>query len=284
MAAAVSAVLFALTLVLRLHPDLVDRPVARALNQLAAEGGAVNRLAAAATEPLVQGVAVVSLAWVCWFYGPAQTFRSRVVTGAMAALLAAVAAHFVQKSLPLVPKPIFDTSLTIQTPIVLGSIDVLRSTANPLSQSFPSERATLFAALAFSILSANRPIGLVALSVTLCVELCRIYLGLHYLSDVLGSVFLAGTVVLLVRAVVPGELGGLAVTWERLSPSTFYMVGFIASYLLAAGPGDTRSLQRWLLAQVCWWGAVRPVNETRGAPVRCNLLSSLIRLCRRHTL
>ena len=231
--AAGSATLFAASLALRLHPDVFDRPVARGLNQFAADSGIGSRLATAATEPVLQGVAVVSLAWACWFYRPARAFRDRIVVGAAAAMLAALAAHFVQDSLPPVVKPIFDAGLTIRTPSVLGSIEMLRSTANPLSQSFPSERATLFAGLAIGILSANRTIGLFALGGSVGVELCRVYLGMHYPSDAMGSVFLAGTVVGLVQVVVPRALGGLFVAWERRSAATFYMVGFAASYLLA---------------------------------------------------
>jgi membrane-associated phospholipid phosphatase len=245
--AAGSATLFAASVALRLHPDVFDRPVARSLNQFAAESGVGSRLAAAVTQPVLQGVAVVSLAWACWFYRPTRVFRDRIVVGAAAAVLAALAAHFVQASLPPVVKPIFDAGLTIRTPNVLGSIEVLRSTANPLSQSFPSERATLFAGLAIGILSANRGIGLVALGGSVGVELCRIYLGLHYPSDAMGSVFLAGTVVWLVQAVVPRALGGLFVAWERRSAATFYMAGFAASYLLATALEDMRPLLGWLL-------------------------------------
>jgi hypothetical protein len=164
------------------------------------------------------------------------------VRGCAAAVLAAAAAHFVQASLPPVPKPIFDPGLQIRPADILGTIDWLRANANPASQSFPSERATLFAGVALAVFAACRPLGSAALVATATTELCRMYLGMHYPSDVLGSFFLAATMYWLVETTSLFGLDEVAVKWERLSPSTFYGAAFIGCYGLTTAFEDVRTL------------------------------------------
>ncbi|HQT76635.1 MAG TPA: phosphatase PAP2 family protein [Rhodopila sp.] len=241
------AALFAVALLLRVNPVAFDYPLARAVNQLALGSEAAGRLAVAVTYPAVQGVAIVSLAWGCWFSRTDPVWRGRIVRGAAAAIVASVLAHFVQDLLPPLVKPIFDSRLHIRAPGALGDIDVLRATSNPGSSSFPSERATLYAGLAIAIFAASRGIGLIALGCTAGVEAARIYLGLHEPSDILGSFFLAATAVWLVEAATRRAFGGLVMNWERRSPAAFYGAAFAASYGLATAFEDLRALAALLL-------------------------------------
>lgn len=225
--------LLAIAIVLRLNPGVFDHAAARALNSLAAGDGTANQLANAIIFPTLQGLVVVSLACGCWFTRTSPDSRERLLRGCVAAVLAAAAAHFVQGSLPPVPKPLFDPGLQIHPPDVLGDIDSLRASSNPYAQSFPSERTTLFAGVAIAVYAAYRPIGLIALIVTVATELCRIYLGLHYPSDILGSFFLAAMIYLLVETTALFGFDHLAMEWERSSPATFYSVAFAGCYSLA---------------------------------------------------
>jgi membrane-associated phospholipid phosphatase len=234
--------LLAAAIALRLHPDIFDRAVARAANRLAAPASATSQLADLITYPSLQGVAVVSLACGCWFTGRSAGSRERLVRGCVAAVLAAAAAHFVQDSLPPVLKPIYDPGSQVRVPEVLGEIEWLRANSNPNSQSFPSERATLFAGVAIAVFAANRRIGSIALAVTAVTELCRIYLGLHYPSDILGSFFLAATIYWLVETTLLFGLDNVVIEWERSSPATFYGVAFAGCYGLATAFEDLRHL------------------------------------------
>jgi undecaprenyl-diphosphatase len=65
--------------------------------------------------------------------------------------------------------------------------------------SFVSDHATLAMALATGLFVANRKFGLIALGLALLEGLCRVYMGVHYPTDVVGG-FALGTAVALLLA------------------------------------------------------------------------------------
>ena len=65
--------------------------------------------------------------------------------------------------------------------------------------SFVSDHATLAMALATGLFVANRKFGLVALGLALLEGFCRVYMGVHYPTDVVGG-FALGTAVALLLA------------------------------------------------------------------------------------
>ncbi|MFJ6722601.1 phosphatase PAP2 family protein [Streptomyces sp. NPDC091259] len=65
--------------------------------------------------------------------------------------------------------------------------------------SFVSDHATLAMALGVGIFIANRRLGLIGVGLALLEGLCRVYMGVHYPTDVVGGLAL-GTAVVLVPA------------------------------------------------------------------------------------
>ncbi|MFC9296627.1 phosphatase PAP2 family protein [Streptomyces sp. NPDC057011] len=65
--------------------------------------------------------------------------------------------------------------------------------------SFVSDHATLAMALGVGLFVANRKLGLVGIGLALAEGLCRVYVGVHYPTDVIGG-FALGTAVVLVLA------------------------------------------------------------------------------------
>ncbi|MEU9714226.1 phosphatase PAP2 family protein [Streptomyces sp. NPDC047976] len=65
--------------------------------------------------------------------------------------------------------------------------------------SFVSDHATLGMALAVGVFLVNRRLGLVGIGLALAEGLCRVYLGVHYPTDVIGG-FALGTAVVLLLA------------------------------------------------------------------------------------
>jgi membrane-associated phospholipid phosphatase len=232
---------------LALHPDWLGRPLARAINSLTADRPFTNALALGVSFPTLQGVIVVSLVWCCWFSGIDAQLRARIVSGSLAAVLAGLLARLLQGVLPTSPKPIFDSLLGLRLPDVFGDIDSLRASSFPDSHTFPSERATLFAGLAIAILLVRPRLGWLALGCTMLAEISRIYLGLHYPTDIVGSLSLAAAMVWLAQTRWAVELGRRFVGWESSSASTFYMCAFFASYQLATAFQDLRDLAAQLL-------------------------------------
>jgi membrane-associated phospholipid phosphatase len=230
------------TTVLRLYPDWFDRPVAEVLNNFAMGHRLANDLAHGTAYPTLQGMIVVSLLWYCWFTKDGPELRARLVIGAGAAVIAGLIAHLVRYSIPPTFRPIFDPLLQLHPPNVLGDIETLRANFN--FPAFPSERATMFAGLSLTIFLVRRDVGLLAFGCITAVEFSRIYLGLHYLTDIMGSFSLAAAIVWFAHIRWGSELGRLFVRWERASPSTFYMCAFLASYQMTTAFEDLRELAR----------------------------------------
>ncbi|MFG2621761.1 phosphatase PAP2 family protein [Streptomyces sp. NPDC048507] len=65
--------------------------------------------------------------------------------------------------------------------------------------SFVSGHATLLMALGVGVFLANRRLGLLGIGLALAEGLCRVYLGVHYPTDVIGG-FALGTAVVLLLA------------------------------------------------------------------------------------
>ncbi|MEV7545571.1 phosphatase PAP2 family protein [Streptomyces sp. NPDC089915] len=72
--------------------------------------------------------------------------------------------------------------------------------------SFVSDHATLAMAVGIGVFLANRRLGLVGIGLALAEGLCRVYLGVHYPTDVIGG-FALGTAVVLILA--PLAMAGL---------------------------------------------------------------------------
>jgi undecaprenyl-diphosphatase len=65
---------------------------------------------------------------------------------------------------------------------------------NPLSKSFPSSHASIVFGLAFGLFLWNRKWGAVFLAIASCIALGRVFVGVHYPSDVFfGMVLGAGS-------------------------------------------------------------------------------------------
>lgn len=65
--------------------------------------------------------------------------------------------------------------------------------------SFVSDHATLAMALGVGLFVANRRLGLIGIGLALLQGVCRVYMGVHYPTDVIGG-FALGTAVVLVLA------------------------------------------------------------------------------------
>jgi hypothetical protein len=84
--------------------------------------------------------------------------------------------------------------------------------------------------LAVTALLVSRPIGLLAVLSTLTVEMCRVYLGMHYLSDIAASACLAAAFVWLAEAGSAFRIGSRLVKWEQASALSFYLFALLISY------------------------------------------------------
>lgn len=222
-------------IILTVNPEWFNRPTARLLAELSEEYQLATELAKILSEnSTLHGVIIVALLWYCWFKDGAPV-RAVIGTGVAAAMIAGIASRFLQRHFPTYPRPIYDPALKLQGNSV-G--EFITSAAN----TFPSERATLFAGLAIVIFLVRPRLGLLAIGYTLMVDTARIYLGLHYPADLLGSVAIAAFMVWMAQMPWGLTLGRALLVWEKRSPALFYTVTFFVSYQMATAFADLRAI------------------------------------------
>ncbi|GHB77882.1 phosphatase PAP2 family protein [Streptomyces viridiviolaceus] len=89
--------------------------------------------------------------------------------------------------------------------------------------SFVSDHATLVMAMAVALFVANRKFGVVAIVLALLGGFCRVYMGVHYPTDVVGGFALGTAVALLLSPVAMALLTPLVKAIER-SPRAGWLV------------------------------------------------------------
>ncbi|MCN9244205.1 phosphatase PAP2 family protein [Streptomyces sp. RY43-2] len=94
-------------------------------------------------------------------------------------------------------------------------LDVLVSGKN--DYSFVSDHATLTMAMAAGLFLAHRKFGIIGLGLALLEGFCRVYLGVHYPTDVIGGFALGTAVALLLSPLATALLTPLAEAAERSS-------------------------------------------------------------------
>ncbi|MFE9248428.1 phosphatase PAP2 family protein [Streptomyces sp. NPDC007088] len=161
--------------------------------------GWADRLMEYAGEYGLLLVSVLLVLW-CWWgvrrRGTLDDAASSVAAVVWAPLAAAVAVlvnipirGFVQR-----PRPFVDHR----------GLDVLVDGKN--DYSFVSDHATLTMAVGVGLFLAHRKLGLAGIGVALLEGVCRVYMGVHYPTDVIGGFALATAVALLLSPVATALL------------------------------------------------------------------------------
>jgi undecaprenyl-diphosphatase len=118
--------------------------------------------------------------------------------------------------------------------------------------SFPSDHAVLFVTLAVAILFISRPLGWLALSyVVAFICLPRIYLGIHWPTDILAGALLGvGFAYLAKMPAFSHAVGRWTDRWRREQPGLFFALLFFASYQVTTLFREIRlvlpGLRHWL--------------------------------------
>lgn len=199
------------------------------------------------TDFLTGGL-MVALVYYCWFSNATAESRTRLLLGFGAVLVSAVGSRLLQISLPMRLRPMHAWDSGFDP---LPGIDP--ALANHWG-SFPSDHAALFFALVAVVWRQSRWLGLLAACSTLFGVLPRVYLGLHYLSDVVAGAALGISLVFMFGRFGPRTLARRALAWEQQWPGLAHGAAFLVTFEVATLFEDVRQVGRGIPAVLRQFG------------------------------
>jgi undecaprenyl-diphosphatase len=218
---------------------------------------------------LFKGGIFFAMYWYLWFgTGPErERRRGSIVIIVAGALFALVVSRTISFLVPFRLRPIYAAGI----PHPSYSIPIDANLEN--WSGFPSDAATFFFALAFGIAYLSRRLAIpVFLYVAGWIGLTRIYLGLHYASDIVaGAVIGTATVwAALGTQWLQSVIGWRVLAFEKSSPQWFYSIAFLVSFELADLFNDIRNVGRAVLHVAgiqSYSGFMRPAFAVMGLAV-----------------
>ena len=182
------------------------------------------------SNTLTKGGVITSLIWWAWFRPGENKIRDReyLFYGIVACFVSVLAARTIADILPFRERPSLNAALHFQLPYFVDLNNVIGWS------SFPSDHATLFFALATCILFVSRGAGILALAHAFCVvSLPRVYMGIHYPTDILaGAVLGVGIASSAKIATLRTTVTRPAMRWLEHYPGTFYAFLFLLTFLV----------------------------------------------------
>ncbi|MCL4517478.1 MAG: undecaprenyl-diphosphatase [Firmicutes bacterium] len=185
----------------------LDWSIFRAINGLTGKNALMDAVVVAFTRysPVIY---VAIFAWL-WFRdgsGPQARLNRRVVIYAAFSTALALGINHLIGAFYFRPRPFSAGGVNLLVPPV----------SDP---SFPSDHGAATGAVAGTGLAMNRPLGNALLILAILVWLSRVYVGLHYPSDVLGGGLigiLSSCAVLYARPILEPLVNFILSIWERL--------------------------------------------------------------------
>jgi undecaprenyl-diphosphatase len=191
---------------------------------------------------LFKGAVFVTLIWSLWF-SQKQTRISLIVT-VIGSIATMAITRTLALTLPFRSRPRHDETLNFFLPH--GS----KLAEMQGNSSFPSDHAALFFALSTGLFLANKKAGMFAYLYTL-ILICipRIYLGLHFLSDIIMGALIGIAMILLFQLIEKKKKYAehLLIVEEKYS-GIFYSMFFLLSYQMATMFEESRTIARLLLS------------------------------------
>jgi undecaprenyl-diphosphatase len=211
--------------------DSFDGPIVTFFNSFAHRSWTVDRLIYLVHfNPLLRAGPVLALVWWCWFKDndERRTTREFLLYAWLATGLAVCVARALAFVLPFRERPLRNPTLHFQLPYGMTQEHLIGWS------SFPSDTSAIYFAIATGLLLVSRRAGTAALFyVFVTVFLPRIYLGIHYPSDMAAGALIGIGVASLARAsTLRTRLTRPAMRWLDNDPASFYPCAIVFTYQL----------------------------------------------------
>jgi len=221
----------------------IDGIIISHVNHMARHSWAFDRaLELFAGNRLLKGGVIIAIVWWVWFKKdePRLKEREHIIVTFVGCIIGMLVSRFLSMMLPFRLRPIHDESSGFILPYGVSP------TALDGWSSFPSDHAVLFFALSAGLLFISRKVGVIALAyTTLFIAFPRIYLGMHYPTDIIAGAVIGIIIALLMNRylIKSARLTSIA-TWSHSHPSIFYPFFFLFSYQVADMFDNSRAILR----------------------------------------
>ena len=198
-----------------------------------------------ANSHLFKGGVVICLMWYAWFRHTSR--RRHLIATLLGSFVAMATARALASLLPYRARPLHMAELELLPPFGMAPVADQGWWA---SSAFPSDHAVLFFALAAGLCIVHRRLGIVALVyVSLLIALPRVYLGLHYPTDILAGALLGVTLIRLANSqrLLSPLAEPLLTAFER-QPAWCYPALFLVTYQIADMFESSRAFVSLVLA------------------------------------
>lgn len=212
--------------------NFFDATLIRFFNQGARKSWMLDQVIAfLSVNNLLKGGVLVALVWWAWFRHDDRPCNDRehVIATLISSIVALALARVMALTLPFRLRPLHEERLGLVLPygVAEGALDGL--------SSFPSDHAVLFFTLATGLFFVSRRVGLFAFFyVAVFIALPRIYLGLHYPTDILAGAMLGIAIGSIANRYLPQTKGIQSLkNISYAQPGFFYPLFFLLTYQIA---------------------------------------------------
>jgi undecaprenyl-diphosphatase len=194
---------------------------------------------------LLKGGILAIIIWWCWFKKDdnQSVNRKNIILVLISCILAITIARSLALTLPFRFRPIHEEDLIFILPYGVSIISLEGWS------SFPSDHAVLSFTLSVGILHISKKIGIFSIIYSLLfISFPRIYLGLHYPTDIIAGAFIGIMIYTLIHHYfLKSEWLQSIEDYFHLKPGISYSLFFLVTYQIADMFNGIRSIM-----SACW--------------------------------